>query len=171
MKKDNYLIKKKYRKYKKYKDKKVYIKEEYESKLEHVFILAFNEKDLYKRYKLIYDYMCDYLDEISHRVCDFKCDKCIANRLKKSVHDTCGCCYFRKEGLCKYLVDKKCIRPNISCKLFMCEYIEKKYLKYKSLPKNYILLDFFFNKKQKSLLQRSFKIEKEILLTKLIELK
>ena len=170
MEKESYLIKKKYRKYKNKKDKNIFIEDNVSNELEYTFILAFNEKDLYKRYKLIYEYMCKYLDNVS-KVCDFKCDKCIANRLKKSVHSDCGCCYFRKEGLCKYLVNKKCIRPNISCKLFMCEYVEKHNLKHKSLPKDYVLLDFFFNKRQKNLLQRSFKVEKEELLLKLIELK
>lgn len=161
--------KNKYKRLKKYKDKEVYIENEPLNELENIFIKAFNEKDLYKRYKIIYEYMCEYLDKISKNACDFNCDKCIANRLKKSAHEEFGCCYYKKEGLCKFLINKKCIRPNISCKLFMCSYVENKVLGFKSLPKNYVLLNFFFNKKQKNLLQRSFKIKKEDLLIKLVD--
>ena len=161
--------KNKYKRLKKYKDKDIYIESDAIGELESIFIKSFNEKDLNRRYEIIYDYMCGYLDKISKDACDFKCDKCISNRLKKSVHKTFGCCYFRKEGLCKYLVDKKCTRPNITCKLFMCDYVEKKILGYKSLPKNYVLFDFFFNRKQKELLRRSFKVKKEDLLLKLVD--
>ncbi len=159
----------KYRRLKKYKDKDIYIENNPINELENVFIKSFNEKALNKRYEIIYDYMCCYLDEISKDVCDFKCDKCISNRLKKSVHKTFGCCYFKDEGLCKYLINKKCTRPNITCKLFMCDYVEKKILRFKSLPKNYLLLDYFFNRKQKELLRRSFKVKKEELLSKLVD--
>ena len=142
--------KNKYKKFKKYIDNKdAIIETDPINELEEVFIKAFNEKDIKKRYEFIYDYMCKYLDNNVCILCDFKNDKCIANRLGKSVHKENGCCYFRNEGFCILFKDKKCTNPNISCKLFMCEYVEKNIMKKKSLPKNYLLLDFFFNKKQK----------------------
>ena len=42
------------------------------------------------------------------------------------------------------------------------------FMKKKSLPKNYLLLDFFFNKKQKEILQRSYRKKKEETKSKLL---
>ncbi len=161
--------KNKYKKFKKLKDKEVFLKSNTNNEEEKSFIKAFNEKDIEKRYEFIYDYMCNYLDENVCVHCDFKCDKCIANRLNKSVHKENGCCYFRKQGLCKYLKNKKCTNPNITCKLFMCNYVERKILKKKSIIKNYLLLNYFFNKKQKELLKRSYRMKKEDLINLLIK--
>ena len=161
--------KNKYKKFKKYIDNKEAIIETNPiNELEEAFIKAFNEKDIKKRYELIYDYMCKYLDNNVCVLCDFKNDKCIANRLGKSVHKENGCCYFRNEGFCQLFKDKRCTNPNISCKLFMCKYVEKNIMKKKSLPKNYLLLDFFFNKKQKEILQRSYRKKKEETISKLL---
>ena len=159
---------KKYKKIKKLKDKEYIIKKEINSELEEAFINAFNEKDLEKRYSYIYDYMCNYLDKNVCNLCDFKDNKCVANRMKKSVHDINGCCYFRNEGFCKLFKDKKCTNPNISCKLFMCSLVEKK-IGFESLPKNYLLLDYFFNRKQKYILQRSYRKKKEYTIKLLLE--
>lgn len=157
-----------YKRLKKYKDKNIFIDTDGITEEEKVFIKSFNEKNLKIRYEYIYDYMCKYLDKNVCKLCDFKNNKCIANRLNKSVQEKNGCCYFRKEGLCKYLKNKKCENPNISCKLFMCSYIEKNKLGFSSIPKNYLLLNFFFNKKQKDILQRSFKVDKDLTIKKLL---
>lgn len=95
-------------------------------------IKIYNEKDHNKRMNLIYDYLYDYLkrDMEEHNYCDFKDGKCIANRLGKSVHDTSGCCYFHNHGLCKYMYNNKCHLENLSCKVFMCEYLAKKGIDY-----------------------------------------
>lgn len=159
----------KFMKLKKYKDKNFYIKSESTNELENIFVKAFNAKDCKIRYEIIYDYMCFYLDKNVCSLCDFKEDKCVANRLNKTCNKNNGCCYFRKEGLCKYLENKECILPNISCKLFMCDYVEKKILKSKSLPKNYFLLSFFFNKKQRNILQRSYRKKKEEIINELLK--
>ena len=148
-----HLKKRKYRNYK--------LKTEVKNNDElNAFIKAFNHKDLKKRYEFIYDYMCNYLDNNVCVLCDFKNDKCIANRLKKSVHEKDGCCYFRKEGFCKYFDGKKCTNPNITCKLFMCKQAEKK-LGFESRCKNYLLLDFFFNNVQKNILEHNYKKKKD----------
>lgn len=158
-----------YKKLKKLKDKNVFLENVFKTDEEKAFISAFNEKDLKKRYSFIYDYMCNYLDKNVCVFCDFKCDKCVANRLNKSVHKKNGCCYFRKDGFCKYLKNRKCMNPNISCKLFMCSYVERKILKKKSIPKNYLLLNYFFNRKQQELLKRSYKMKKQDLIDLLMK--
>ena len=126
----------------------------------NAFGKAFNYKDLKKRYEYIYDYMCNYLDKNVCVLCDFKDNKCIGNRLKTSVHEKDGCCYFRKDGFCEFFDGKKCVNPNITCKLFMCCAAEKK-LGYESVCNNYLLLNFFFNNVQKEILEHSYKKKKE----------
>ena len=158
-----------YKKLKKFKDTNEMIDSNPISDEEKVFIEAFNTKDAKKRYELIYDYMCDYLDNNVCVLCDFKSDRCIANRLGKSVHVDNGCCYFRNEGFCSLFKNKKCTNPNISCKLFMCDYIENKVMKMRSIPKNYLLLDFFLNKKQKDIIQRSYRRPKNETIEKLLK--
>lgn len=160
--------KNKYKKLKKYVDKQIYIESDSKNDLERAFIKAFNEKNKEKRYEFICEYMCKYLDKNVCTLCDFKNNKCIANRLNKSAHKENGCCYINKD-LCKFLKDKKCNKPNIACKLFMCYYMEKKIIKFKSIPKNYLLLDYFFNRRQKEILQRSYKMKKEEIIKKLLE--
>lgn len=161
--------KNKYKRFKKYKDGINLIESSPSNDLEFIFIKAFNEKELEKRYVLIYDYMCDYLDKNVCCHCDFENNKCIANRLGKSVYKENGCCYFNKEGFCSFFKNKKCSRPNIACKLFMCNYMEEKVIKQRSIPKNYLLLDFFFNNKQKNILRRSYRRKKEEVIKDLLK--
>lgn len=133
-----------------------------------LIVTAFNIKDIKQRYKYIYDKMCFILDNYICIHCDFKCDRCIANRLRLTKYKIDGCCYFSSDGQCKYLKDKICQKKSISCKLYMCMYIENK-LKFKSLPKSYPLIKYFFNKKQYEILQHSYKQEFDEIIDKLIE--
>ena len=50
----------------------------------------------------------------------------------------------------------------------MCSLVEKK-IGFESLPKNYLLLDYFFNRKQKYILQRSYRKKKEDTIKLLLE--
>ena len=160
--------KNKYKKFKKYiNNKDTIIETDPINGLEEALIKAFNEKDIKKRYEFIYDYMCKYLDNNVCILCDFKNDKCIANRLGKSVHKENGCCYFRNEGFCKLFKDKRCTNPNISCKLFMCPLIEKE-MGHESLPKNYLLLNYFFNLRQKEVLRYSYRKKRKETIEKLL---
>ena len=118
-------------------------------------VKALNIKDLELRYNYIYDEMCTILDNISHKVCDFKCDKCYGNRSGKCFATINGCCYFHKKP-CPYLVDSVCQHRSISCKIFLCSPIEKKY-KFKSKVNTYPLLDNFFNHRQKDVIHYSYR--------------
>lgn len=122
-----------------------------------------------KNYEEIYDYICNYLDEIlkEKNYCDFIDGKCVANRLKISVRSNNGCCYNRKEGLCKYLVNGKCTNSNVSCKLFMCSYLEKQGIKLKinDIPNIKKLL----NKRERNILEKSFFKTKEEVIKLLIK--
>lgn len=130
-------------------------------------VKIYNTLDYKDKLGLIYDYVCDYIDEDMriNNYCDFKDDRCIGNRLGLSVHSINGCCYRRKEGLCKKFVNKKCVIRNVSCKFFMCTYVEKK-MKKKYDPKNIIPL-MFLDRRQINIMKRSYFIEKEIVIEKL----
>lgn len=111
----------------------------------------------YDRYEYIYDTVCDYLDGYFYgkNLCNFKDNKCGEKRNTKSAIGCCRhprimklgpltrlvqCEYLNKEN---YTCDAKCI----SCKLFTCDYLEKKGIKFKI--KDILLLDTFFNPIQK----------------------
>ncbi len=123
-----------------------------------------NESDLEKKYSLIIDYICDFLDAemMKHNYCDFQDGKCIANRLGKTVRVENGCCYKSKVGLCKHLNNGCCLNKNIACKLFFCRYLEGKGVKYnirRAFP-----VKLVFNKKQIGILEKKyFKAKEEII--------
>lgn len=124
------------------------------------FISAINAiffRTRYDRYNYIYDTVCDYLDGFFYgkNLCDFENNKCGEKRNSTS---TTGCCHhfkhrvlgpFSKFVLCEYLnkenytCDAKCL----GCKLFTCDYLESKGIKFKI--KDILLLNVFFNPMQK----------------------
>ena len=130
-------------------------------------VKALNYKNLSDRYNYIYDEMCTILDNISHRVCDFKCDKCYGNRSGKCFATINGCCYFHKKP-CPYLVKGVCQHRSISCKIFLCSPIEKKY-KFKSKVDTYPILNYFFNRKQKDIIHYSYRQTIDEVVPKLVE--
>ena len=159
------------------------------------YIINFNEKNVaqkdfisgisaifyptrYERYNYIYDTVCDYLDSYFYgkNLCDFKNNKCGE---KRNTSYTNGCCHhfrnkalgpFSKLVLCEYLnkenytCDAKCL----PCKLFTCDYLEKKGIKFKI--KEILLLDVFFNPLQKYFIKYMVFTPKEKILKRLIKL-
>jgi len=125
--------------------------------------------NLEKKYSLAYDFLCDYIDHDMkvNNHCQFDGDTCIANRLKKSVHKEYGCCYQFRKGLCSRLKNKDCTTRNISCKLFMCEYLEKKGIKYNL--KDILPIKKIFNRKQINILKGNYFKTKEEIINKLLE--
>lgn len=160
-----------------------------------VYIINFNENDLtqkdlisainaifyntkYERYNYIYDTVCDYLDSYfcGKNLCDFQNNKCGE---KRNTSCTNGCCHHFKHKalgplsklvLCEYLnkenytCDAKCL----SCKLFTCDYLENKGIKFKI--KDILLLDVFFNPLQKYFIKYMVFTPKEKILKRLIKL-
>ena len=125
------------------------------------FISAINAifyKSRYERYNYIYDTVCDYLDGFFYgkNFCDFKNNQCGE---KRGTTSYIGCCHHYKNKLfgpllphnlipCEYLKeDHTCGAKCIACKLFTCDYLEKKGVKFRI--KDIILLDVFFNPIQK----------------------
>ena len=141
-----------------------------DSKWKLYSVIAANIKNLEKRYNYIYDIVCDYLDnEFQEKnICQFNNNKCIGvtdgYHCKESVN---GCCYGRKRGLCKNFIDGKCNIKSISCKLFTCRYLKKNKIKYYS--DNIPLLKYFFNKRQKTIIEDSIFIDKEQIINMLLK--
>lgn len=123
------------------------------------FILAINAifyKTRYERYNYIYDSVCEYLDGFFYgkNLCDFKNNKCGE---KRNTSSTTGCCHhvkikwlgpLSKMVLCEHLKeDYTCGAKCISCKLFTCDYLEKRGIKFRI--RDILLLDVFFNPLQK----------------------
>lgn len=126
------------------------------------FIHAINLRDKKKRYAYIYDVVCDYLDKEFHdkNICGFSDNVCLSvknnSHCPESLH---GCCYGRNRGLCKNFKNGKCQIKSISCKLFTCRYLKKNKIKYKinDIP----LLKYFFNLRQKFIIDTSIFKDKE----------
>ena len=154
------------------------------NKLQNDFILGINAiffDTRYERYNYIYDIVCDYLDSFFYgkNLCDFKDNKCGEKRLANS--DSCvGCCHHYKIKLlgplipnnlthCEYLKeDHTCSAKCIGCKLFTCDYLEKKGVKFKI--KDILLLDVFFNPLQKYFIKTMVFTPKEQIIKRLMVL-
>lgn len=123
------------------------------------FILGINAilyNSRYERYNYIYDTVCDYLDSFFYgkNLCDFKDNKCGE---KRNTSSTIGCCRhykikwlgpFTKFVKCEHLTENyTCGAKCIGCKLFTCDYLEKKGVKFRI--KDILLLNVFFNPIQK----------------------
>ncbi len=121
----------------------------------------------YKRhdkYNLIYDYSCDYLDNefCKKNLCAFKNNMCISNRNKPKEYQVGSCCTRVSTGkTCKYFDNniKRCSIKCIGCKLFTCNYLNRKGIKY---PINKIpYLKYFLSLRQKLITRVSFFRKKE----------
>lgn len=128
-------------------------------------IHALNIKDLEKRYSYIYDVVCNYLDnEFQGKdICNFKNSKCISVRNNGHCPNSKnGCCYGTNRGLCINFKDGKCSIQSLSCKLFTCRYLKKKGIKFS--VNDIDLLKYFFNLRQKYIIDTSiFKDKDEII--------
>lgn len=132
----------------------------------------------YERYNYIYDTVCDYLDSYFYgkNLCDFQNNKCGE---KRNTSSTTGCCHhfkhkalgpFSKLVLCEYLntVNYTCDAKCLSCKLFTCDYLNSKGIKFRI--KDILLLDVFFNPLQKFFIKYMVFTPKEKILKRLIKL-
>ena len=77
--------------------------------------------NIFKRLGSAVHYSCDYLDKENeiNNMCDFKDNKCVKHRELKIDKKT-GCC----PSFCKYVDCKVCTVKNLSCKIFMCNFLE-----------------------------------------------
>lgn len=135
-------------------------------------------KSLKELYDKVYILACDYLDLhfYSKNVCDFCDNKCGGKRETDSVT---GCCHYFENKLgvlafkykmvtCKYLQDDgRCSVKSIGCKLFTCDYLNKKGIKFKI--NDIFVLDCIFNSIQKLLIKIAIYTPQEITVDKLLK--
>ena len=142
---------------------------------------CFNALLIENNCEYIYDVACEYLDKqfVRRNLCDFKNNKCIANREKCINHENMGCCYsfeysnffdvnlVKNVKLCEHLKNGICETKNITCKLYTCKYLKNKNIQFNS--HEILILDCFFNKKQHLIIQSNFFRTKQEILKKLNE--
>ena len=128
-------------------------------------IHALNIKDISLRYSYIYDIVCNYLDKEFQikDICNFENSKCISVRNNSHCPNSKnGCCYGTNRGLCKNCIDGRCSIKSLSCNLLTCSYLKKQGIKYS--VNDISLLKYFFNIRQKYILDTSiFKDKDEII--------
>ena len=112
-----------------------------------------------EKYSLIYDNACDYLDEefMKNNWCCFKNNMCVCNRNKPKEYQTGSCCtrtYTRET--CKHFDKniKRCGIRCLACKLFVCDYLKKKGIKYSANKVPF--LKYFLSPRQKLISTYSF---------------
>lgn len=142
-------------------------------------IIAIFHNTKYERYNYTYDMVCNYLDSFFYgkNLCDFKDNKC-GEKKNINSESTTGCCHHFKNKkigplsklvLCEYLKeDYTCGAKCISCKLFTCDYLEKKGVKFRI--KDILLLNTFFNPLQKYFIKYMVYTPKEKILKRLMVL-
>lgn len=153
-----------------------------DNKVQNDFVLGINAiffNTRHERYNYIYDTVCDYLDSFFYgkNLCDFKDNKCGEKRSANSTSYV-GCCHHYKIKLlgpllpnnltlCEHLKeDHTCGAKCIGCKLFTCDYLEKKGVKFRI--KDILLLDTFFNPLQKYFIKTMVFTPKEKIIKRLM---
>lgn len=145
---------------------------------EKEFIYAINAifyKNRKEMYEYIYDKSCEYLDcqFYGKNLCDFRNNKCGE---KINTTSNVGCCrHYKIKWLgpithlvkCEYLDDNhNCTAKCISCKLYTCDYLKKKGVKFDI--KDILLLDTFFNPIQKYFIKYNVFTPKEKIIKRLL---
>lgn len=128
--------------------------------------------DIKKRNAKIYDEVYSYLNDdfISNKYCDFKNNKCVAQRRHRLYppNRKNGCC-FMKIRQCPNLKDGDCTVECLACRLFACPYLTKMGIGY--WASDFILLKAFFNKEQRKHLVFDFYEPKGKILDKMLQVK
>ncbi|MBR3161497.1 MAG: hypothetical protein IKF19_02045 [Bacilli bacterium] len=86
-------------------------------------VKALNIKNRIKRIDYVYDSACSYVDDYwnDKNICGFVNNKCHTQKGKNSKFEN-GCC-----RRCFYQSNKGCITSNLTCKLYFCEEVKKRY--------------------------------------------
>lgn len=172
----NYLIKKN----KKFKIINEYNLEKTKNDFEAYLLIstiAMTIRNKRERTIYLYDEICKFLDYqfTSKNLCEFGDDNmCFAKRGAKTEM---GCCHHYKHlvsglffeknmKLCQYQQEKSCKADCITCKMFVCDEIIKKGIKFTN--NNVLVIKYYFNIFQKIIIKISFFTKREKILKKLI---
>ena len=122
-----------------------------------VFVNALNIKNRRKRIEYIYEQACDELDSFydGKNMCGFKGNQCYVQRKLKNNKFN-GCC-----RMCIHQSKTGCKTKNLTCKLFFCSEVKKRY---KVLGINDINIIKLLTKRQRYILSNCyFTSKKEVL--------
>ena len=126
-------------------------------------------KEKKERISKIYDEICAYLnkDFLANNYCDFKDNKCIAQRKHQfyPINKKNGCCY-KMMSECNNLVNGKCKIECIACRLFACKYLRKRGVGY--WGDEFVLLRSFLTIEQRRHFIFDFYESKEQIIRKMI---
>lgn len=143
--------------------------------LDQIFSII-NTHSLRERYSKIYDNICGFLDNEfkEYNYCDFKNNKCIAQRdkdmSKYTLSEENGCCYIPEtKAQCNKLNLGKCEIKCCACKLIVCKYLKKYGIEY--YVHDNLELNSFFSPIQKPVLVWNFFTPKEVIISKLLKRK
>lgn len=125
-------------------------------------IKALNIKNRKKRIVYIYDYACNYIDNYmkdqNPNPCGFKNGRCYTQQYKDCPYHN-GCC-----RRCNFQSDKGCKTSNLTCKLFYCSEVEKRY---KTLNLNDLKILNLFGFRQKEMIRSGYFISRETFISNL----
>lgn len=129
-----------------------------------LLVNALNIKNKKERLSFMYDRACDLLDVDFYKknVCEFKCGKCITDRLNNNLGGGCCCDSKDHKGMCMYLSKDGCKIRCLTCKLHICRTLKKKGYRYRI--NDIYMLKYLLNFKQKIMLYNDFFMTKEEIL-------
>lgn len=143
--------------------------------LDKIFTII-NTHSLHDRYSKIYDNICEFLDNefVKYNYCDFKNNKCIAQRDKDmsefTLSEENGCCYIPETKVqCNKLDSGKCTIKCSACKLIVCKYLKKYGIEY--YVHDSLELNSFLSTIQKPVLVWNFFTPKQVIISKLLKRK
>ena len=124
-----------------------------------------NISDETTRISKLYDYVYDYLKEdfISNNYCDFRDNKCIAQRHLRIYpwHIKDGCCY-NEFFKCKHFDKANCNAKCMACTLFSCPFLSKMHITY--YGREILLFKAFLTKDQmKHMIYDFYKTKNEVI--------
>ncbi len=133
-----------------------------------LLVNALNIRNKNERLSFIYDKSCDFLDEdfIHKNVCEFKCRKCIQDRLYNNLGGGCCCDSKNHSAMCPYLTKNGCSIKCLACKFHICKTLKKKGYKYH--VNDIYMLKYLLNWKQKIMIYNDFFMTKDEVLKDLI---
>ena len=143
------------------------INEESIFKAEHLSkaLILKNISDETTRISKLYDYVYDYLKEdfISNNYCDFRDNKCIAQRHLRMYpwHIKDGCCY-NEFFKCKHFNKANCNAKCMACTLFSCPFLSRMHITY--YGREILLFKAFLTKDQmKHMIYDFYKTKNEVI--------
>ena len=146
-------------------DNKLYDKEieivDKEIRQMSLLVEALNIKDKRERLSFIYDKSCDLLDNdfYEKNICEFKCGKCINDRINNNLGGGCCCDSKYHKDMCPYLSKNGCTIRCLACKFHICRTLKRNGYKYH--VNDIYMLKYLLNTRQKIILYNDFFMKKD----------